>query len=144
MWWTFSFSRDLNIKDKSIQKEFWITDLKLKKKKKTNTIYDIFESSYTEPLYYFKKDWEDFEEYIKTKTFSNWNSEYQVIWIKKIHEIKPTKIINLGQGGCCPFCKSWNFEYDTNELLDEEKIICKCLDCKKESSLKEFEDEINL
>lgn len=145
MGWKFSFSRDLNIKDKEIQKTFWITDIKElnpKKHIREKDLYDMYDDLYSEPLYSFKQNGSLFEEYIKEKQFAHWNSEFQIIWFKKSDEQKSTRIVNYWQGWECPYCKSWNFEYEKSSLPEKE-IKCKCLDCKKESTLEDFERVFN-
>ena len=70
---TVSHSREVNILNPNIAKQFGITNIE-------KQIYirdedDIFFDIFHEDLYTFSMNWKDYEEYISQVNLSNWNSE---------------------------------------------------------------------
>lgn len=118
---TVSHSREVNILNPNIAKQFGITNIE-------KQIYirdedDIFFDIFHEDLYTFSMNWKDYEEYISQVNLSNWNSEENTISFKEIWSDSETITIYVDQGGGCLKCKAWHSKESSKNMMRT------CLEC---------------
>jgi len=139
MWFNTWITRNLNIFDKQIQKDFNITNLKKIKDWNLDIFLlayclteedekEILEKAFTDNkyneywLYSFKMNWLDYVEYVSKSELSDGNYEYMYIKYRKLDEKEIQKEnIYINQWWECPKCKESYYSEIDNKYT--------CLDC---------------